>query len=139
MGGSSRDFDAEGKQHLIDRCRILSERVAQHNRRMKAEEQTLGADIDALYRELKDRIKNVRESQTGTKNGDDEINDLLLARKIYEGQGPGGDLRIMSSATKQTPLLLKALLGKETAGVLIRNDQRQKAKDGMSKVSWKCG
>ena len=99
---SSRDFEEdEAKQHLIDRCRILSERVAQHNRRMKAEEQALGADIDSLYRELKSQIKSARTSNSETSDGGEEMNQLLVAKKIYEGQGPGGDLRIMSSATKR--------------------------------------
>jgi hypothetical protein len=124
-----RDFEEEeAKQHLIDRCRILSERVAQHNRRMKAEEQALAADIDSLHRELKGQIKSARTSKSGTSDDGQEMNQLLVAKKIYEGQGPGGDLRIMSSATKKTPFLLKYLLGKETAGVLIRYDQRLKLK-----------
>mmetsp|Transcript_3646 Transcript_3646/g.6197 ORF Transcript_3646/g.6197 Transcript_3646/m.6197 type:complete len:377 (+) Transcript_3646:46-1176(+) len=116
--------DLEKNAELVSRSRILSERVAQHNRRMKAEEQALGADIDTLYRELQSRLRDHGENH----HGEEEHNQLMLARKIYQGQGPGGDLRIMSSATKRTPILLKALLGKETAGVLIRFDQRLKLK-----------
>ena len=112
--------DKDGKLRLVNRCRILSERVAQHNRRMKADEQALGSDIDTLYGELKSQIACAGEGE--------DLDQLLLAKKIYEGQGPGGDLRIMSSATKRTPIMLKFLLGKETAGVLIRYDQRLRLK-----------
>ena len=112
--------DKDGKLRLVNRCRILSERVAQHNRRMKADEQALGSDIDALYGEIKSQIACAGEGE--------DLDHLLLAKKIYEGQGPGGDLRIMSSATKRTPIMLKFLLGKETAGVLIRYDQRLRLK-----------
>jgi len=116
----SVDWDSS-KQPLVDRSRMLSERVAQHNRRMKAEEQALGADIDTLYRDLKARLASPDISE-------DERTELLLAKKVYQGQGPGGDLRIMSSKVRKTPLLLKALLGEQTAGVLIRFDQRLKLK-----------
>ena len=108
-----------GPSDLVKRCRVLSERVAQHNRRMKADEQALGSDIDAVYRELKSQMVGA---------GEETLEELELAKKIYEGQGPGGDLRIMSSATKQTPIMLKFLLGRETAGVLIRYDQRLRLK-----------
>ncbi|WZN63742.1 transmembrane TMPIT-like protein [Chloropicon roscoffensis] len=108
-----------GPSDLVKRCRVLSERVAQHNRRMKADEQALGSDIDAVYRELKSQMEGA---------GEETLEELELAKKIYEGQGPGGDLRIMSSATKQTPIMLKFLLGRETAGVLIRYDQRLRLK-----------
>ncbi|QDZ20780.1 transmembrane TMPIT-like protein [Chloropicon primus] len=117
--------EAVSPAELVNRCRVLSERVAQHNRRMKADEQALGSEIDTAYRELRSQIESSRDSGTGEDEG---LEQLLLAKKIYEGQGPGGDLRIMSSTTKKTPIMLKYLLGKETAGVLIRFDQRLKLK-----------
>ena len=55
--------EAVSPAELVNRCRVLSERVAQHNRRMKADEQALGSEVDTAYRELRSQIESSNHLQ----------------------------------------------------------------------------
>ena len=77
--------DAVGR--ILQRCRVLSERVAQHNRRVKAEEQALGSDTCLLRKDLEAKAREARRgasSDGGLPDG--HLDELYKAKKLFAAE-----------------------------------------------------
>jgi len=137
----SREKENGEERKLMQRCRNLSERVAQHNRRMKAEEQALKSETSMVFVELKERIGKAKEAckTSHSEGSEEEMAELMAVKKVLQGQGPGGDLRVLNVSTRDTPILVRNMLGNHAAGVLNRHDQRLQLKEEYFKFRRRTG
>jgi len=114
--GSSVVHDAE---HLVARCRQLSQKVGIYSKKFVNESDTLTVEVKSLLAttsSIKKQLQDLPEERSN------QVQELLSeAHGIITGLGPGGDLRRLCAP--KYPFLLRVLLGKNVPAVTLRKEQ----------------
>ena len=130
-----------GAEDLLGVAKALSERVAAHHRRVRAEGDGLAAEVKALLERLGDRQQALRAKRRGARAGAagaPSLGDVAVAqkaldqvRRVIEGNGPGEDLRFVGGQdlVRQKPSLLAYLCGTSARLAAARPDLRMKLKE----------
>mmetsp|Transcript_16118 Transcript_16118/g.40956 ORF Transcript_16118/g.40956 Transcript_16118/m.40956 type:complete len:371 (-) Transcript_16118:92-1204(-) len=116
--------DAEAAASLFSRCRILSDRTAQHLKRSAAETDDIGAEVHLLLKS----VAELSKASKGSSDGEEAKELLQKAERILCGEGAGGDLRKLLPV-RNHPGLLSLLLGKYTMPIIMRREQSFKVKE----------
>ncbi|WPT10900.1 Transmembrane protein 120-like protein [Picochlorum sp. SENEW3] len=130
----------EESERLLHKTREFSGRVARFGNKLSSEMEILSDDANQLYKEVERAFAHQEQIKIGLESRDSASSEemrktqdsavaLESALSIFNGYGPGGDLRKYVSKFSKRPLLLDWFHGPSTQVAVHRKDQSTKLKE----------